>query len=721
MSFLAPLYLLGSLGLALPVLLHLIRRKPPGRQAFSSLMFLAPTPPRLTRRSRLDQLLLLLLRCAALLLFALAFARPFFREAAGLVSSAERQRCVVLLLDTSASMRRDGLWQAAVDRAERFLNAASAADHIALVTFDDRTTVPGWKQTGLAPSILGEDAGDSVGRAAPVPFSSQPLTIGLDSQPGRAGLVRQQLADVQPGWGATDLGSALATAADMLDAAADAQVYGGTTELLIVLISDLQRGSDVTALQTFDWPTRVRLQIERVVASEPTNVGLQPLAVSIADVRADDKLQLRVINDTDSIREQFRILPAGSDAGGLAEPVYVPPGQSRVVRVPAAGGSGQVTAYRIEGDSHEFDNTAYVAPRIPQRHRVVYVGRDDANDPEQHGFFLRLALASTPQREIDFVAMVPEAALPADQRASLIVVADPPGDTASAQIERFLQSGGQVLLVVRDEGAVSVLQRWLGTEPIAVEQPQVGDYALLGEIDWRHPLFSAFSGPRYADFTKIHFWDYRRLQLPDQAPIDVLARFDRGDIAVCQRTFPGNGRLTVLTSGWNPRDSQLALSTKFVPLLWGLLPDSGLNRPGLYRVGQPVQLPEEFVQAGSVTVQRPDGTVREMPAGDSWYRDTDQPGIYRAAAGEREYPFAVQIAAAESRTAPLETEELEELGVLMAGTSPGSAEKNDRQMRDVELEGQQRWWRWLIGSVIALLLAETYFAGRAARTLPATA
>ncbi len=72
MSFLVPLYALGIASIALPFIFHLIRRTPRGRYAFSSLMFLTPSPPRLTRRSRIDNLFLLLLRGLALTLLALA-------------------------------------------------------------------------------------------------------------------------------------------------------------------------------------------------------------------------------------------------------------------------------------------------------------------------------------------------------------------------------------------------------------------------------------------------------------------------------------------------------------------------------------------------------------------------------------------------------------------------------------------------------------------------
>ena len=105
MSLLAPLYFLGALAVGLPILFHLIRRQPKGQVEFSSLMFLRPTPPRLTRRSRLDNWLLLLLRALALMLLAAAFARPFLRSVA--VSDQELPgRRIVLMVDTSASMQR---------------------------------------------------------------------------------------------------------------------------------------------------------------------------------------------------------------------------------------------------------------------------------------------------------------------------------------------------------------------------------------------------------------------------------------------------------------------------------------------------------------------------------------------------------------------------------------------------------------------------------------
>ena len=78
MSFLSPLFLLGAAAILGPFVFHLIRRVTREKVPFSSLMFLQPTPPRLTRKSRLEHIFLLLLRCLALIFLAMAFARPYF-------------------------------------------------------------------------------------------------------------------------------------------------------------------------------------------------------------------------------------------------------------------------------------------------------------------------------------------------------------------------------------------------------------------------------------------------------------------------------------------------------------------------------------------------------------------------------------------------------------------------------------------------------------------
>src|SRR5918996_1990085 len=98
MSFLTPLFLVALVGLAIPVLLHLIQRERKRVVQFPSLMFLRRIPYQSVRRRRIRHWLLLLMRLAALALIVLAFARPFFRTADPAAAAAGGAREVVILI-----------------------------------------------------------------------------------------------------------------------------------------------------------------------------------------------------------------------------------------------------------------------------------------------------------------------------------------------------------------------------------------------------------------------------------------------------------------------------------------------------------------------------------------------------------------------------------------------------------------------------------------------
>ena len=76
MSFLSPLFLIGVLGAVLPIVLHFTLRGRAPRLPFSDVRFLARAFVHRDRRRRLREWLLLALRIAAIVLLALAFARP---------------------------------------------------------------------------------------------------------------------------------------------------------------------------------------------------------------------------------------------------------------------------------------------------------------------------------------------------------------------------------------------------------------------------------------------------------------------------------------------------------------------------------------------------------------------------------------------------------------------------------------------------------------------
>ena len=123
MSFLAPLFLLGLAALAVPVLVHLTHRQRREPVAFPSLMFLRRVEFRTTRRQRIRNWLLFLLRALGVVLLALAFSRPFFQRGDAASAAADAGRDVVILLDASFSMSHGDRWERARTEARKVIDA----------------------------------------------------------------------------------------------------------------------------------------------------------------------------------------------------------------------------------------------------------------------------------------------------------------------------------------------------------------------------------------------------------------------------------------------------------------------------------------------------------------------------------------------------------------------------------------------------------------------
>ena len=307
----------------------------------------------------------------------------------------------MLLLDTSASMRRQGLWDKARSQVEALLAKASPADQVALFTFDRQ----------FRPLVTFEQW-----RASP---------------PGdRLGLVRSSLANAQPGWSSTRLDSALIQAAEILGET-DQDVVGGLKQ--VVVITDLQEGSQTRALQGHEWPKGVQILVERVLPASANNAGIQLVADSMdADYLAESAVRVRVSNAADSKREQFQAGWAGADGNYIGKPIelYVPPGQSRVVSIPAPETNVPADRIILRGDDEPFDNTVFVLPPQRSRTTVLYLGNDSPTDSRQPLFFLHRAFQQTRGQTIQVAAQQTSAPLTsaAIDAASLIVVTDLPGD-----------------------------------------------------------------------------------------------------------------------------------------------------------------------------------------------------------------------------------------------------------------------------------------------------
>jgi hypothetical protein len=491
---------------------------------------------------------------------------------------------------------------------------------------------------------------------------------------------------------------------------------------------------------------------------QPSNAYAHLLPSDEDDVDAEPRV--RVVNAVDSVADQFFVRwevgnagrtsgrtsargasgpqnPSGPQrAGGSQETaIYVPPGQSRVVRLPRPEGAIAADRIVLRGDDHDFDNIHYVVPIQRQEIKLAYFGPDAADDPQGMQYYLRLSVANDPVRQVEIVKHDANGTqeLAGPSPPPIAVATGPLSASLIAQLKQYVEHGGTLLLAPRDAEAGKSLPEFFTGIELGEEKPaDESDFVLLGEIDFTHPLFAPLAGPRYSDFTKIHFWRHRPVNAAasssDAIPsansptstngrgFAIVARFDNGDAAILEQSL-GKGRVLAITSGWNPDDSQLALSSKFVPLVGGLLDMACGARKSAAGITvdepAPLELPEPRT---ALVVRKPDGSESRVSAEVTSFRDTHEPGVYRASGAAADLRFAVNLDAAESNTTPLPLEQLEQLGVKL-GEDLTRAELLDkmRQKRDTELESSQSIWRWLLVAVLGLLVIETWWAGRAAQ------
>lgn len=655
MSFLFPLFLAAGAAIIVPLLLHLRRQPPTNVTEFSSLLFLQPTPQVTTTKRKLERWLLLLLRCLALLLLALMFARPY-RASETVLSATGDARAVVILLDQSASMSRADLWPQANERAIETIAALRPQDRISIGTFD----------TSARQRISFRNL-DAMGPAE------------------RASLVRAALAEVKPIHSGTAIDQALISATTWLE---ETRISNDDTATLpssreIVLISDLQEGASLAALNAFTWPEDVTLSVEQVSTDA---IDYRALALAASDETlstSDDTevIRLRLTNAAEADAATFTLKmdddPTALTTGEISS------GATRILRVPRPKDDKPHT-FKLNADDWPLDNLVYLAPHQPRRIKVAALADKARADDATHPFYY-LKRALQPTRDV-----IPEfMPFTADTKADwLVIEAQELPSTLQLAARSHLDRGGRALLVVTEGASADTVEKLTGYR-LTLAEAKVKNYALIAELNTDAPALEPFRDPRLSDLSRIHIWHHRVLGgLPEQAK--TLMTFDDRSPALVDLPV-GRGTVHLLATGWHPKDSQLAHSPHFIALLDGLLS----------------QIP------GSKPLEQ------QLLVGDQRGESIQQVVGHYEASGHR---FAVNLPPDESRLTPLPVSAFTTTGIpLQSDASAADTKSEAVRLEHEALESRQQYWLLLLAALLWIIGLETWLAGRRATSQPVAA
>ncbi len=510
LSFLYPLFLAGALAAAIPIVLHLFRRRTEAVVDFPAVRLMQKAPVEQQRRRRIRELILLALRVTALALLAFAFARPYLRSSVAAMTSP----IAIVALDTSMSMSAPGTFDAAKQAARRAVTDTPPAALVGLVTFADAATLVVPPTTDRGGVIAAIDAS-------------------------------------RPGAGGTRYRTALSRAAEAVGASAGR----------IVVVTDLQQAG---------WETADEGAVPDGVTVDVVPIRPPESNVAVTAVRREGQAVVAAVHNFSArpARVPVRLKVDGRDL--TTDRVEIAPQSAAEVRlVSALPPRGGVEVSVDDAAGYQADNARYLvldpATAVP-----VIVLTAESPGSSRTGIYVERALgvanegAGYQVRAVDGRQFSAMSAQELDSPAALVILGTRTLDRKGREtVASYLQNGGRALVALGPDIDYDTLSATLGVD-LGIERDSksdAGGTVTLVAVDVRHPIFRPFSSPTGA-LGDVYVEQYRRLK--DQKERTVLARFSGGPPALTEQIV-NRGRLLVFTSDLDNQWNRFPLNPAFVP------------------------------------------------------------------------------------------------------------------------------------------------------------
>ena len=677
MSFLNPIMLAGLAAVSVPIIIHLLNRRRFQKVVWAAMRFLQNAVEQNQKRMRLEDMILLALRCLLIALLALALARPaILSNASGVFGQSKVTG--VIILDNSQSMGMNDGTATRFDKAKRAAEAAL-------------DSMP----SGSATAVL--FASDIAHGAIPEP------TFDLN-------LARKTLREAPLTDRASDLFPALQAALETLSGrlALRKEVY---------LITDGQAAGwrQLTEIQRALERSKSEIKTHLILVNEHEEHNLAVsglrLASGLSPVNLPLRFEARVTNHG---KEEARNTRVSLSVNGE------PPADEFTLDSLPAGATKSVTLFtklrgegfhavgaRIGGDRLPADDHRTVAVRAIKEVKVLLVDGAPGNEPrDSEVFFLQNALVPVPPDAAqDYFIKSATITAPELSQARLdgydtVVLANVPdfSEATVRAIEGYLRRGGGLMVFPGDRLNASFyneqLFRRLKMLPAEFgaargQASQEDKFVTFQERDYEHPIVSIWNDPGSGKVASARFFKSlelkpgpmgnegvkkpegegstpstartRAAEASDAGLPRIVLKYSDGTPAVVERAW-GLGRVVQFSSTADTEWNDLPVRLAWVPLLHRTLghivqrQDEGLN----IRVGEKFvrRVAAEYLDKDA-TFFRPRQTdvVREISRVEliqGWptvqFVQTDLAGLYSATIGDPpvQLKFAAQSDPGES-------------------------------------------------------------------------
>ncbi|MEZ5944982.1 MAG: VWA domain-containing protein [Planctomycetaceae bacterium] len=719
MTFLNQILVFGAAAFLIPLIIHILNRSRFKTVEWGAMHLLESVIKVNHRRFQIEQLILLLIRCAIPILIALCLARPVLTGAQALEGDAPVS--LVVILDTSYSMDT-------VDtNGTRFEHAVTAATEII-------------ESTGRGSEISVILTGGK-----PTPLFDQPM---FDS-----GAVVRRLKQQQAGFGASDMQGALDEAMATI---------AGMTQVRreLVIISDFQpadwspiggESSIRKQMETMNIAPFVTLIPVGIPASGNVTVDAIEFPQRAFGVGQRVDVRATVRNHGKSPVEKVRVVMRIDGEEADISQVTLAANSSTQLLFPYSfdnAGSHTVEIVAAANDALTTDNRMAAAINIWDKIKVLLVDGDQrAAALESETDFLAIALTPFTFGRVRLADLVETQTVTPNlineellQTCQVVVLANVAklDDAQLDDLVAYVEEGGALLVTAGDR----IDRNWyherlfadgagLLPAPFGEVQGQVDNQGPTARIvagHFDHPAMEFFNVPANGDLSKGEFRRWMKLEpitaeSPESsAETSVLARLDTGDPLLLEQRF-GEGNVLQFASTCDTDWTDLPLRPFYVPLMQQLITTmaSGLVPPRNIATGDPaVAILNATDPGATLSMVTPDGsrrtlqTVAEGRTILARFDQTQRPGIYSMSLPSTEtIHFVAETSRNESDLETLNEESLVALSETLGSSLVKSSEEY-LQQDQLRRHGREIWRYFLMG-FLCLMVLELILQQRFAR------
>jgi hypothetical protein len=681
MGFLSPWFLVGIVGIGVPVYIHLLRHHTATPLPVSSLMFFERGIQSSTRHRRLRYLLLFALRAALVLLLVLAFANPFIHRA----KASANDRLMLLVIDNSFSMKAGTRFHDAQQAALQVLASKASSQRAQVMAFGGELeilTQPIQDVRALQSAIENIQPSDSYGN-----FGELVRGLRALSEVSRVPVELHLFSDMQK--------------TEMPGSISELALPANFSLVLHPVIKDSARPSAPNwTIESIEVPSQL---------ADPKDLRKSRARAVIAGYgtpAATRTVSLVVNGKTVATRKVD--VPANGRASVEFSPLDVPYGFSRCeVRIDSA-------------DEFAADDASVFAVRRSDLERVLFVHQaSDLRSP----LFFGSALSAAAESSFVMQSVSAEQSTDIDPtKYAFVVLSDAlnlPSIFENA-LAQYVRGGGSVFISAgtsaEHRARIPILDESVEG---AREYSRNGGFATIGTVDLTYPAMQQSAEANQADGSRTGWPDLRfyYASLVSPGSDRVVARLADGTPLLLDRQM-GEGHVLLFTSGLEKLTNDLPLHPIFVAFvdhLSGYLSGSDRLR-GSRLVGSFVSLravtTNRGEQPGNVEIVDPSGhrplSLNETRSIQSF--PLKRSGFYQIRfANGKEALIGVNPDRRESDLEPIPNDILQ-LWSGNSGKQPAAAAQQNTLAPRPENASHYRLWWYVMILALAVALAESVVA-----------